>query len=153
MITRITPTQIARWISLLALVASPIALSESAAAQELEGSIQAEFEDAFFGNDEDFFNNRSIARQVSFLLGIGFTDVEIVSSGENVHDVYEDVLRLQANSGPIILTPDLPNPYQTSVLLSPIVEDEVFVNQPLSQPIPAPVRRAPVQSGPIPALW
>ncbi len=146
---------IAKGAGLLALmVMFPIALSERAIGQELEGSIQAEFEDAFFSHDENFFNNRSVARQVSYLFGIGFPDVEITRDGERVHEVYETVLRQQTNSGPILLTPDLPNPYSTSLLLSPIVEEEAFVNAPLTQPIPAPpLRSVPVQSGPIPALW
>lgn len=149
---KFTLTQVAKWASLLALIVAPMALCERAVGQELEGSIQDEFEDAFFSHDEIFFNNRSVARQIGFLIGVGFPDVEITKDGRAVHEVYETVLQQQANASLPIRTPDLPNPYETSILLSPIVEEDVFVNAPLSQPIPAPPAR-PVQSGPIPALW
>ncbi|MGB3614244.1 MAG: hypothetical protein WBA10_10660 [Elainellaceae cyanobacterium] len=143
--------RIARWIGLSVLVASPIALNQPAVGQEAPGSIQAEFEDAFFSHDEIFFNNRSVARQVSFLLGTGFPDNEITRDGERVHEVYETVLLQQTTSDPLLATPDLPNPYSSSILTAPIIEDQVFANTPLSQPIPAPAR--PAVSGPIPALW
>ena len=139
-------------VAKMALLAAPLALASislPAVAQERPGSIQEEFEDAFFSHDEIFFNNRSIARQVSYLFGIGFPDVEIVNDGRAVHEVYETVLLQQVSSGPVLRTPDLPNPYATSVLTAPIVEEEVFGSAPLSQPIPAP---APL-SGPVPALW
>lgn len=143
--------RIATWMGLSVLVASPMVLSQPAVGQELSGSIQGEFEDAFFSHDEIFFNNRSIARQVSFLFGLGFPDNEIVNDGERVHEVYETVFMQQTTSGPLIRTPDLANPYQTSLFTSPIIEDQVFADGPLSQPIPAQSR--PAVSGPIPALW
>ncbi|MGF1537160.1 MAG: hypothetical protein ACFB4J_11845 [Elainellaceae cyanobacterium] len=148
---KFTLTQVAKWASLLALVVSPMALCEQAVGQELEGSIQDEFEDAFFSHDEIFFNNRSIARQISFLIGAGFPDVEITQDGRAVHEVYETVLQQQAIASVPIRTPDLPNPYASTILTSPIVEEDVFINAPLNQPIPAPPR--PVPSGPVPALW
>lgn len=136
----------------LGLVVAPFAAAVClpAAAQEAPGSIQAEFEDAFYSHDEIFFNNRSIARQAAFLLGTGFPDVEVVRDGQAIHEVYETVLLQQTTADPFLRTPDLPNPYQGSVLTTPLIEAQVFDNGVLSQPIPAPAAPLP---GPIPALW
>ncbi|MEO0406906.1 MAG: hypothetical protein AAF289_06105 [Cyanobacteria bacterium P01_A01_bin.135] len=138
------------WVK-LALVApvAAAALCLPATAQERPGSIQEEFEDAFFSHDEIFFNNRTIPRQVSYLFGIGFTDVEIINDGQAVHEVYETVMLQQRTDGPLLRTPDLANPYDSSLFTRRLVDEQVFDDRPLSQPLPPP----PLPPGPVPALW
>lgn len=85
------------------------------------------FERTFFDNDKDAFENRSIRRQFNTLFG-PFPENEIVEDGENIHELYVDALEQQVNSDAILRTPDLPNPYNTSLLQLPGL---VNINRPL----------------------
>ncbi|MBD2294575.1 hypothetical protein H6G06_14080 [Anabaena sphaerica FACHB-251] len=82
-------------------------------------------ERAFFRNDRNFYENGSLQRQVDSLLGPGakfgttFPDNEIAKDAELVNTVYHDVLVQQAQNDPYLRTPDLPNPYNSSLLMSP----------------------------------
>ncbi|MGB3492443.1 MAG: hypothetical protein WBA57_06935 [Elainellaceae cyanobacterium] len=121
----------------------------------LYDTIYEEFEDRFFANDENYYNNRSIPRQVSWLFGVGFVDNEITADGDAVHDLYVEVLEGQSSSTPRVRTPDLENPYSTSLLLTPISEigRRDFDNLGFRQPIGAPQQVVPQRTGPVPALW
>ena len=86
-------------------------------------------ERAYFRHDPNFYENRSLQRQLDSLVGIGsfstsFPENEIASDGELLNGVYRDMLTQQATNDPYIRTPDLPNPYGTSVLMSPRVNAE-----------------------------
>lgn len=117
------------------------AMAQSSLVARLRGSNETLSETvnrAFFRNDPEFFRNRSLKRQVEFIFGVGslgrnsFLESEIVRDANLIDIVYQDALEQQASSDPIIRTSDLPNPYETSVLLSPRVtinsqaEDEVI---------------------------
>ncbi|MGF1495426.1 MAG: hypothetical protein ACFB8W_01195 [Elainellaceae cyanobacterium] len=152
------------------LVAIPIATTgvsygAIAHAQEVDFDLETQsipeaLNEAFFSNDREFFNNRSIGRQLSWFLGFGFPENEINQDGRAVDILYQDLREQQVSSTPIIRTPDLPNPYQTSVLLSPDLDIVVqeFDQTPLQQPIPAPAPppqpvAPPQPTTPVPALW
>ena len=79
--------------------------------------IDQQFNRVFFDNDKDFFENRSIPRQLDFLFGLrnSFPENEINRDGRGVHRLYVEVLERQVGSDPILLTPDLPNPFNTSL--------------------------------------
>jgi len=83
------------------------------------------FERAYFRHDPDFYENSSLKRNVDALIGPGkkfgttFTDNEIVKDGELVHIVYMDAMAQQALNDPYLRTPDLPNPYDSSLLMTP----------------------------------
>jgi hypothetical protein len=83
------------------------------------------FNRAFFENDPEFFRNRSIKRQIDLILGIGslrrnsFPETEILQDAKLIDILYQDSLEQQAARDLVIRTPDLPNPYGTSILLSP----------------------------------
>ena len=83
------------------------------------------FERAFFKNDPNFYGNQTLKRQINWIVGPGslfqnsFTENEIARDAELVNIVYRDTLNQQVRSGPYIRTPDLPNPYNTSLLSSP----------------------------------
>jgi hypothetical protein len=104
-----------------AVIAQP-ALSIQPRANE---TIAEKFNQAFFSNDPDFFRNRSLGRQLNFLFGAGslirnsFPENEIARDAAQVHNLYRTTLEQQVSSDPVIRTPDLPNPYGTSILSSP----------------------------------
>ncbi|BAY26030.1 hypothetical protein NIES2100_58400 [Calothrix sp. NIES-2100] len=81
-------------------------------------------ERAYFRHDPNFYENRSLKRQLDSFLGAGsfsnsFPENEIARDGELLNGVYRDMLTQQATNDPYLRTPDLPNPYGTSVLMSP----------------------------------
>ncbi|MEH2350507.1 MAG: hypothetical protein V7K55_21395 [Nostoc sp.] len=83
------------------------------------------FERAYFSHDRNFYENGSLKRQLDSLLGSGssfggsFPENEIARDAELVNTLYHDVLTQQAGNDPYIRTPDLPNPYDTSLMMSP----------------------------------
>jgi len=85
----------------------------------------AVFERAFFKNDPNFYVNQTFKRQIDWIVGPGsvlhnsFPENEIARDAELVNTVYRDMLNQQAGNDPYIRTPDLPNPYNTSLFMSP----------------------------------
>ncbi len=83
------------------------------------------FNRAYFKNDPNFYSNQSYKRQINLIFGPGsllqnsFPENEIARDAELVNIVYRDVLYQQTSSDPYIRTPDLPNPYNSSLLSSP----------------------------------
>lgn len=79
--------------------------------------IDEQFERVFFDNDREYFNNRSLERQLDYLFGIrnSFTENEINRDAKNIHELYVEVLEQQVGRDPILLTPDMPNPFNTSL--------------------------------------
>jgi hypothetical protein len=113
---------------LLVLLATSSAFSSSASAQTKTPNYETTndvFERAFFRHDRNFYENGSLKRQVDSWLGIGvgfggsFPENEITRDAELVNTLYRDVLTQQVGNDPYIRTPDLPNPYDTSLLGSP----------------------------------
>lgn len=85
------------------------------------------FEQVFYSNDKDFTQNRTLGRQLDFILGFGsldnsFTDNEIIADTRAITTLYKDELLKQGSSDRVVRTRDLPNPYDTSILQSPPVE-------------------------------
>lgn len=109
---------------------SSAATAEPALSTQLGGyeTTAERFNRAFFKNDLDFYRNRSIGRQLDLILGPGslirnsFPENEIRRDAELVNILYRDTLQQQVSRDPIIRTPDLPNPYETSVLQSPSIK-------------------------------
>lgn len=113
---------------LIVALATSTVLSNSVLAQTTISNYETPdrvIERAFFENDPNFYQNNSLKRQVDFLLGPGslfrnsFPESEIARDAELVNKVYQDLLQQQVGSDPYIRTPDLPNPYNSSLLLSP----------------------------------
>ncbi len=114
--------------SLLVLLATSIAFPGVAAADTPAPNYESTndaFDRAFFQHDRNFYENRSNKRQLDSLLGSGsglqnsFPENEIARDAELVNTLYHDVLTQQVGNDPILRTPDLPNPYGTSLLMSP----------------------------------
>jgi hypothetical protein len=119
-----------------------------------EGTIPQEFDETYFTHDEDFFENRTIPRQINAWFGpAGFTDNEIRWDGKEINQLYRDVLARQLVSGPILRSTDLPQPFNLTLEAIPR-----YVAQPVPAPFPAverpPAGTTPVAPAqPVPALW
>jgi len=149
-----------------AIALSPLLVPFTAQAQEAvfaepDGlreyeTIYETFEEAFFSNDEIFFNNRGLGRQLSSFFGLGFPENEIWRDGEAVHDLYRELYDEQISTTSRIRTPDLVNPFETSLTLTPASEigvrefEDTEFRQPIPAPAPPPVAPDPT---PVPALW
>jgi hypothetical protein len=116
------------WVVLATGIAFPSIVNAQTATPNYETSNDA-IERAYFRHDPNFYENRGIKRQLDSFLGYGsfstsFPENEIASDGELVNGVYRDMLTQQATNDPYLRTPDLPNPYGTSLLMSPRVNAE-----------------------------
>ena len=89
-------------------------------------TIPETFNRAFFNESGDFYTNRSTGRQIDFLIGPGlpgnaaFPEIEIERDAALINTIYTSAIYQQGATGPVLRTPDLPNPYNTSVLVLPI---------------------------------
>lgn len=115
-------------VSGLLMFASTIGFPTIAAAQIETSNYQTPnqvFEEAFYENYPDFYNNDGLFRDIDWILGPGslfknsFPENEIERDAKLVNILYQDVLKQQTTSDPYIRTPDLPSPYNTSLLASP----------------------------------
>ncbi|MGH1393655.1 MAG: hypothetical protein ACRAVC_06430 [Trichormus sp.] len=83
------------------------------------------FERAYFRHDRNFYENSTAKRQLDSFLGSGsgfrnsFPENEIARDAELLNTLYRDVLTQQSMNDPYLRTPDLPNPYNSSLLMSP----------------------------------
>ncbi|WP_026100231.1 hypothetical protein [Fortiea contorta] len=112
-------------ILLTATVAFPAVVTAETPAPNYETASDA-FERAFFRHDRNFYENTTYKRQLDSIFGAGsvhnsFPENEIARDAELVNTLYRDVLKQQVSNDPYIRTPDLPNPYGTSLLMSPRV--------------------------------
>lgn len=117
------------------------------------GQVPYEFEQRFFSNSPDFATNRTLTGQLKRIFG-PFPENSFFRDGRAVNELYLETQYRQMNSGPIIRTVDLPNPFQYSLrtLPPPVVAAPIPVGPPptvIAPAVPAPV--APAR--PIPALW
>ncbi len=113
---------------LLALLVSGVAFPAVVVAQTETPNHETTndtFERAFFQNNRNFYENSTPQRQIDSFVGTGsifrnsFPENEIARDAELVNILYRDVLQQQVGNDPYLRTPDLPNPYDTSMLMSP----------------------------------
>ena len=130
-------------IGVLVLAAASSVIAESAIAQRTTISpvgvpvspftlgIPDVVERAFFEDSQTFFENNSTRRQFNLIFGVGgidrasYPDLEIVRDAQRITILYRELLEQQVSSDPVIRTPDLPNPFNTSILQSPTVNVNV----------------------------
>lgn len=111
--------------SLIILVAIPTtALAQSTPEQPVRGeTIPEAYRRAFFTNAPDFYRDRSLLRQLNTFFGIGsitrngFPENEYVRDAQLINILYQDTLQQQV--GITIRTPDLQNPYDSSLFSQP----------------------------------
>ncbi len=121
--------QLTRLLSVLALAAASSLLATAAKAQtdpsgyepiRLETLPEA-FNRTFFQESGDFYHNRTIQRQIGYIIGpglpggAGFPDLEIERDAKRITTLYRDALEQQVSSDAIIRTPDLPNPFNSTL--------------------------------------
>ena len=127
-------------------------------------TLAEQLEEAFYSNDQDYYENRSIPRQLLWVLGISHTENEVNRDGAATHRVIEQLWKEQGRDTAVIRTRDLPNPYQSSLLLDPTLPEQEFaptsIRQPIAAPPAIPVRPAVTPRptltptpGPVRALW
>ncbi|HLO86044.1 MAG TPA: hypothetical protein VK203_13700 [Nostocaceae cyanobacterium] len=113
---------------LLVLLAASVAFPSVASADTPTPVYQTPaetIENAYFRHDRNFYENGSPQRTLDSLVGTGksyrdsFPENEIAADAELVNGVYRDMLAQQSTNDPYLRTPDLPNPYDTSLLQSP----------------------------------
>ena len=87
-------------------------------------------ERAYFKNSPNYYRNQGINRDIDLILGPGslfrgsYPEKEIERDAELVNTLYRDIIMQQAMNDPYIRTPDLPNPYNTSLMMSPRMNQE-----------------------------
>lgn len=87
---------------------------------ELETLPDAFLRNFTFSSQDAYSTTATIGRQLDFLFGIaGFPESEISRDGHLVNQLYEETLRIQYSLGPVIRTPDLTSPYQSSLRTVP----------------------------------
>lgn len=79
------------------------------------------FNEAFTHRSQDAFSTVfTTGRQIDWMFGIaGFPEIEITRDSQLAHELYVDVWWQQLWSGPMIRTPDMPNPFNSSTLSNP----------------------------------
>ncbi|MEH2178514.1 hypothetical protein [Nostoc sp.] len=121
---------------LLVLLTAGIAFPSIASAQTATPNTETTndvFERAYFRHDRNFYENGSLKRQLDSFLGSGFgfggsfPENEIARDAELVNTLYHDALTQQVGKDPYIRTPDLPNPYDTSLMMSPRYSNKLKV--------------------------
>jgi hypothetical protein len=111
--------------SVLAIATLSIVTSVGTAkAQETEPTryqpFAEEFNRAFRRSSGDYFRNRQLVEQLGDFLGLpSFPDQAIGQDNKNVHKLYQQLMEAQFNSTPVIRTPDLPSPYNSSIMTAP----------------------------------
>ncbi|HIK56118.1 MAG TPA: hypothetical protein IGS37_13265 [Synechococcales cyanobacterium M55_K2018_004] len=149
----------------LGLWANAANAQERPSRQLVPPTVNEAFEDAFFGANGTFYQNRGFLRTLSVIFG-PFPENNAITDARNVNRTLNSALAQQA-AGPILRTPDLENPFSTSLLLSPdlglqgassATPAEVQFVPPLVPsfaPTPPPVQQqAPARpAGPVRALY
>ncbi|MEM9218410.1 MAG: hypothetical protein AAGD25_29225 [Cyanobacteria bacterium P01_F01_bin.150] len=159
-----------KWLTGISVaVMSTVMVGNEAIAQEVrpivDGTIfplvssdlAEQMEEVFYTNGKPYYTNRGIPRQIAIFLGTSFGDNEITNDAELIHEFANQLWEEQAKSGPLIRTQDLPNPYQSSLLLEPTIAEQefegTFIRQPIAAP-PTPTVTTPRQGNrPVQALW
>jgi hypothetical protein len=80
----------------------------------------------------------------------GYPEYLIAGSGYRLHQLYQDLLTQQTTYDPMVRTADLPNPYSSSLLLSPnsvgstrVTGRETLIERPPAPQFPQPMPVAP----------
>ena len=103
-------------VLVLATIASLFADQVKAEMQPLPEA----FENAYFKKGPNAFRQAGILEQINTIAGItGYPEQDIAGDAEAVDNVYRAGLEKQSATGMKIITRDLENPYDTSLLENP----------------------------------
>jgi len=111
-----------RLLGMVFLSLSPIAYSPGVFAEvgisNSKGEMIPEVIDrAVIQSSGDFFEERTTGGDARFIFGIDYDEEKLAKDAQRIEVIYQDLLEQQASRGPVLRTPDLANPYSTSVLL------------------------------------
>jgi len=134
-----------RSLSTVAAIAATLAIASAASAQDAPNAQSADvptaLDEIFYGNSGPYNYNRTLWRNIDFILGIGgYPEREVSRDGEAIHRATYYLLEQQTTQDPTIRVPDLFNPYNTSVQFLPTtqtsgrVSGSEFVFEPISTP-------------------
>jgi len=78
------------------------------------------FDEAFTEKSGDTFERNTIPGTIKSIFGLPvFPEDTIARDGEDIDKLYKKLMEQQVTSGPILRTPDLRNPFNTTLLTNP----------------------------------
>jgi hypothetical protein len=104
-------------LKMTGLVIGTIALTFSLAGQAKADSYDSEFKKAFSANSGDIYDNGSIFKQFTNLVGLSYSDLEYRKDAQAMNALYQTGMLRQ--SGVPIATQDLADPFDSSILTNP----------------------------------
>ncbi|OKH25768.1 hypothetical protein NIES1031_12195 [Chroogloeocystis siderophila 5.2 s.c.1] len=150
--------------SLILLAAIPTAAIAQTAPVEPTRSetVPEAFYRAFFTNAPDFYRNRSLLRQLNSLFGIGsftrnsYPENEYIRDARLINTLYQDTLQQQIGNT-TLRTPDLQNPYDSSLFsqppaqvtptnITPTDTEDSNQNESDSPPVEVPAEDIPIEN-------
>ncbi|WP_254566534.1 hypothetical protein [Oscillatoria sp. HE19RPO] len=112
-------------------------VAPEALAQSQPRNIAEQFDRAFFRSSDTFYQNRSIFDPISFyLLPMTYPERQVEWDAERINKLYHAVMELQTSSEPVLRTPDLPNPFDESLLTLPIYPPDGVPFNPQNEILP-----------------
>jgi len=120
-------------------------------------TVLEELDDTFFNSSGDYFRNTGFLGTLTWLFG-PFPENNISRDAQAHGDLVQELLEIQASQGPPLVTPNLPTPFENSLLTLPPYEPPrptpapAFVPSAINPPPPpAPAPAAP--AGPVRGLY
>lgn len=83
-----------------------------------EGTTQA-IERAFFEESGDIYSNSFLDRQFKHIFALEMPEYEYLRDAGRMNRLYRQGMKQQGEGDGVIRTPDLPNPYNTSIYSDP----------------------------------
>jgi hypothetical protein len=110
------------------------------------------FNHAFSKRSGDYFTNDTIGSQFKFVFGIGgYSDRQITQDANLIETLYRDFMEQQVSGDPVIRTPDLENPFNSSLLTTTTyIQPPPPAFTPPPPPPPVETPPPPVEPPPIP---
>jgi hypothetical protein len=106
------------------------------------------FNRAFSHRSGDYFTNDTLGSQFKFVFGIGgYSDRQITQDANLIETLYRDFLEQQVSGDPMIRTPDLENPFNSSLLTT-----TTYIQPPPPAFTPPPPPPPPVETAPPPPV-
>ncbi len=104
-------------LQITGLVIGTIALTLGLAGQAQADSYDREFQKAFSANSGDIYENGGLYKQFTTLVGLSYSDSEYRQDAQALNALYEKGLTRQV--GVPIVTADLADPFESSILTNP----------------------------------
>ena len=104
-------------VGMLGAIATTLIMTPAAGAQE---TVLDAVEDISERRSGDYYRHRSIFSQIGFISGLGgFPEQRMNRDSAALSEAYQELMVLQTQNTATVRTPDLPNPYTSSVQLLP----------------------------------